>query len=113
MWRSQGAANPGHLVGDSRHKRKSIDTYRAHIAKSINSWCRAHHIDRDKSIFLEAKFFEDLELLRFNPGGPVAQYHSAARGMSILACRSLTVVEAELCQEYKEAAVLGQMANLK
>jgi hypothetical protein len=85
-------------------KGKSIDTYRAHIAKAIESWCHAHHIDRDKSIFLEAKFFEDLVALRFNPGGPVAQYHSAARGMSMLACRSLLAVEAEQSREYKEAA---------
>jgi hypothetical protein len=41
-------------------KGKSFDTYRAHIAKSINLWCHSHHIDRDKSIFLESKFFEDL-----------------------------------------------------
>jgi hypothetical protein len=85
-------------------KGKSIDAYRAHIAKAINAWCRAHHIGRDKSIFLKAKFFEDLVALRFNPGGPVAQYHSAARGMSILACRLLTAVEAEQCREYEEAA---------
>jgi hypothetical protein len=85
-------------------KGKSIDTYCAHIATSINSWCQAHHIDRDKSIFLEAKFFEDLVALCFNPGGPVAQYHSASRGISILACRSLTAVEAKQCRKYQEAA---------
>jgi hypothetical protein len=85
-------------------KGKSIDTYWAHIAKAIESWCCAHHIDRDKSIFLEAMFFEDLIALRFNPGGPVAQYHLAAHGMSMLACRSLLAVEAEQSREYEEAA---------
>ena len=50
------------------------------------------------------KFFEDLVALQFNPGGPVAQFHSVAQGMSMLACRSLTAVEAELCREYEEAA---------
>jgi len=50
-------------------KGKSFDTYRAHIAKSLELWCRSHHIDCDKSIFLEANFFEDLVALRFNPGG--------------------------------------------
>jgi hypothetical protein len=54
-------------------KEKSFDTYPTNIAKSINLWCRSHHIDCDKSIFLKAKFFEDLVALRFNPGGPVAQ----------------------------------------
>jgi hypothetical protein len=28
-------------------KGKNFDTYRAHLAKSINLWCRSHHIDRD------------------------------------------------------------------
>ena len=41
-------------------KGRSFDTYRAHIAKSLDWWCRSHHIDWDKLVFLEAKFFEDL-----------------------------------------------------
>ena len=61
-------------------------------------------LDRDKSIFFEAKFFEDLVALRFNPGGPVVQYHSLARGMLMLACRSLTPMAAEFFREYEEAA---------
>ena len=85
-------------------KGKSFDTYHAHIAKSIDLWCRSHHIDRDKSIFLESKFFEDLVAMRFNPGGPVAQFHSVAWGMLMLACRSLTAVDAEFFREYEEAA---------
>jgi len=85
-------------------KGKSFDSYRAHIAKSLKLWCRSHHIDRDKSIFLEEKFLEDLVALRFNPGGPVVQYHSVARGMSMLTCRSLTAMAAEFCREYEEAA---------
>ncbi len=72
--------------------------------KSIDAWCRLHHINCNKSLFLEAKFFEDLVALRFNPGGPVAQFHSAARGMSMLACWSLKAAEAEHCHEYEEAA---------
>jgi hypothetical protein len=31
-------------------------------------------VKRDKSIFLDSKFFEDLVALRFNLGGAVAQY---------------------------------------
>jgi len=38
-------------------KGKSCDTYRTHITKLLELWCRLHHIDRGKSIFLEAKFF--------------------------------------------------------
>jgi hypothetical protein len=85
-------------------KGKSFDSYRAHLAKSIDAWCRLHYIDHNKSLFLEEKFFEDLVALRFNPGGPVAQFHLAARGMSMLACRSLMAAEAEHCRRYKEAA---------
>ena len=59
-------------------KGNSFDTYRAHIAKSHELWCRSHHIDHNKYIFLEAKFFEDLVALCFNPGGAVAQFHSVA-----------------------------------
>jgi hypothetical protein len=42
---------------------KSINSYWAHLSKSIESWCRAHHINHDKSLFLEAKFFKDLVAL--------------------------------------------------
>jgi hypothetical protein len=59
-------------------KGKSFDSYRTHIAKSVDAWCRSHHIDRDKSIFLESKIFKDLVALRFNSGGPVAQYQLVA-----------------------------------
>jgi hypothetical protein len=84
-------------------KGKSYDSYRAHLAKSTNAWCRANHIERDKSIYLPTKFFEYLVALRFNPGGPVAQYSSVAKGMSMLACRSVTAVEAKYQQGYEEA----------
>jgi len=92
------------VIQSTKGKSFDFDTYSAHIAKSLELWCRSHHIDCDKSIFLEAKFFEDLVALLFNPGGPVAQYHSVARGMSMLACRSLTAMAAEFCREYEEAA---------
>jgi hypothetical protein len=87
-------------------KGKSHDSYRNHLKKSMESWCRSRYIERDKSIYLTAKFFKDLVALRFNPGGPVAQYESAARGISILACRSLTALEAETQQGYEEASEL-------
>jgi hypothetical protein len=85
-------------------KGKSFDTYRAHLAKSVDSWCHSHHIECNKSIFLDSKFFEDLEALHFKPGGLVVQYTSAAWGMLMLACRSLTAVEVEYWWEYKEVA---------
>jgi hypothetical protein len=50
-------------------KSKSLDTYRAHLAKSVKSWCRSYHTDRNKLIFLDSKFFKNLVALQFNPGG--------------------------------------------
>jgi hypothetical protein len=87
-------------------KGKAYDSFRDHLKKSIESWCRSCHIKRDKSIYLTAKFFEDLVALRFNPGGPVAQYYLAAIGISVLACSSLTAVKAETQRGYEEASEL-------
>jgi hypothetical protein len=38
-------------------KGKRFDTYCTHLEKSIKSWYHSHHIDRDKLIFLDSKFF--------------------------------------------------------
>jgi hypothetical protein len=51
-------------------KGKSFHSYRAHLSKSTESWCRVNHIERYKSIYLPSKFFEELVALCFNPGGP-------------------------------------------
>ena len=104
MWRPIAQHIPAIWSVIQATKGKSFDTYHTNLAKSIDLWCRSHHIDRDKSIFLKAKFLEDLVALRFNPGDPVGQFHSVGQGMSKLAFRSLTAVEAELCWEYEEAA---------
>ncbi len=42
--------------------------------------------------------------LCFNLGGPVEQYMWAAQGMLMLACHSLTAVEAEYQQGHEEVA---------
>ncbi len=44
--------------------------------------------------------------LRFNPGGPVAQYDSVNKGISMLVCRSLLAAEVELQRGYEEATEL-------
>jgi len=85
-------------------KGRSYDTYRAHLSKSMDTWARANHIELDKSTHFDSKFFEDLVALRFNLGGPVVHYQSAARGMSMLACRSVFAVDAELSKDWEEAA---------
>jgi hypothetical protein len=51
-------------------KGKSFDTYCTHLARSVKLWCHSHHIDKDKLICLNLKFFEDLAALQFNLGGP-------------------------------------------
>ncbi len=87
-------------------KEKAYDTYRDHIKKSIEMWCRKCNIERDKSIFLKQSFFDDLVKLCFNPGGPVAQYDSVDRGISMLVCQSLSAAEVELQRGYEEATEL-------
>ena len=80
-------------------KGKSYDSYCAHISKAMETWAHANHIEVDKSIHLDSKFFDDLVALRFNPGGPVVQYQSAARGMSMLACRAVSAVDAKYLRD--------------
>jgi hypothetical protein len=80
-------------------KGKSYDSYRAHISNAMEAWARTNHIEVDKSIHLDSKFFDDLVALRFNPGGPVVQYQSAARGMSMLACRAVSAVDAKYLRD--------------
>ncbi len=65
----------------------------------------------DKSIYLTARFFENLLALWFNPGGPVVQYESATRGISMLACRSLMTVKAEYQRGYEEATEQTRMTR--
>jgi hypothetical protein len=38
-------------------KRKAYNTYRDHLKKSIEMWCRRRNIERDKAIFLKQSFF--------------------------------------------------------
>ncbi len=64
---------------------------------------QANHIEWDKSIYLPSKFFEELVALRFNLGGPVVQFSLVTKGISMLACRAVTAVEAEYQRGYKEA----------
>ncbi len=80
-------------------KGKSYDSYRAHILTAMETWARTNHIEVDKSIHLDSKFFNNLVALRFNPGGPVVQYQLAARGMSMLACRSVSAVDAKYSRD--------------
>jgi hypothetical protein len=98
-----GAHIPTIWAAIQASKGKSYDSYRAHISKAMETWAHANHIEVDKSIHLDLKFFDDLVALRFNPGGPVCQYQSAARGMSMLACHSVSAVDAEYSRDWEEA----------
>ncbi len=84
-------------------KGKAYGTYHGDLKKSIESWCRTRHIKQDTSIYLSVKFFDNLVVLGFNPGGPAAQYNSVGRGISKLACHSLMAIKAEYQRGYKEA----------
>ncbi len=102
MWHLQRTTDSPHLGGDSGKQREKFVTYCAHLPKSTESWCRLHHNDRDKLIFLNSKL--DLVALKFDPGGPMAQYQLVVQELLMLACRSLTAVEAEYHWDYEEVA---------
>ncbi len=53
-----------------------------------------HHIDRDKLIFLNSKL--NLVALKFNLGGPMAQYQMVVQELLMLACTAGTCMELKL-----------------
>ena len=61
-------------------------------------------MERDKSIFLKQQYLDDLVKLRFNPGGRVAQYESADKGISMLVCQSLSAAEVENLRGYEDSS---------
>ena len=61
-------------------------------------------MERDKSIFLKQQYLDDLVKLRFNPGGRVAQYESADKGISMLVCRSLSAAEVENLRGFEDSS---------
>ncbi len=99
---------PRKREGDEKNRVKS-NTFVSILvpySRPLTSWCRTHNMEQDKSIFLKQQFLDDLVKLRFNPGGRVAQYDSADKGVSMLVCRSLTALEVEQLRGYEEASEL-------
>lgn len=84
-------------------KTKSIDTHRLHLREAMNRWARLHGVACNKGLFLTKAAIEDIVNLRFNPGGSVAYYATAEKGLSLLLCRSRPGEERELARQHEIA----------
>lgn len=83
---------------------KNIDIHRLHLREAMTSWATKWGVTITSGIQLSKLAIEDIVNLRFNPGGSVAYYASADKGISILLCRSRP-------GEEREAARLRELAE--
>lgn len=84
-------------------KTKSINTHRLHLRESMNRWASTNGVSCNKGLFLSKAAIEDIVNLRFNPGGSVAYYATAEKGISILLCCSRPGEERELARQQEIA----------
>ncbi len=56
----------------------------------MTDWAYNRHIQIDTGVFLDVDVVKAIVDLKFNPGEGVAHLNSAAKGLSILACRART-----------------------
>jgi hypothetical protein len=66
-------------------------------------WSYQRRIPIDTGVFLDVDLVKAVVELKFNPGEGVAHLNSAAKGLSILACRGRTSGEIERQKEREEA----------
>ena len=59
--------------------------WRKHLWKAMTKWADNHKVEIDHSVFLEQWWLEDMLDVKPNPGGPVAIYAQAEKGVSPLA----------------------------
>ena len=69
----------------------------------MNDWSYQRRIPIDTGVFLDVDLVKAIVKLKFNPGEGVAHLNSAAKGLSILACRARTSGEIERQKEREEA----------
>jgi len=67
---------------------KNIDTHRLHLREAMQKWAAKWGVTITRGIHLPKIAIEDIVHLRFNPGGSVAYYASADKGISLLLCRN-------------------------
>jgi hypothetical protein len=84
-------------------KQKNLDVFRRQILSRMTDWAYDRRIQIDTGVFLDVDLVKAIVDLKFNPGEGVAHLNSAAKGLSILACRARTTGEIERLKEREEA----------
>ena len=84
-------------------KQKNIDIFRRQLLARMMDWSYQRRIPIDTGVFLDVDLVKAVVELKFNPGEGVAHLNSAAKGLSILACRGRTSGEIERQKEREEA----------
>ena len=69
-------------------KQKNFDIFRRQLLTRMNDWSYQRRIPIDTGVFLDVDLVKAIVELKFNPGEGVAHLNSAAKGLSILACRA-------------------------
>lgn len=67
---------------------KNLDTHRLHLQEAMQNWAGKRGVTITRGIHLSKIAIEDIVHLRFNPGGSVAYYASADKGILLLLCRN-------------------------
>jgi len=76
-------------------KQKNHDVFRRQLLARMTDWAYDCRITIDTGVFLDVETVKAIVDLKFNPGEGVAHLNSAAKGLSILACRARTTGEIE------------------
>ena len=66
---------------------KNVDTIRLHIKTSMRRWATRYCVNIHNGLHLSTPTIEAIRNVLFNPGGGVAYFSSAEKGISILTCQ--------------------------
>ena len=80
-------------------KKKNVDACRRYLMKGMTDYVYNRRILIDGGIYLEQVTMKAILELRFNPGEGMAYVQSAAKGLSLLCCRSRANNETEEIKE--------------
>jgi hypothetical protein len=83
--------------------KKNLDIFRRQLLARMMDWSYQRRIPIDTGVFLDVDLVKAIVELKFNPGEGVAHLNSAAKGLSILACRGRTSGEIKRQKEREEA----------
>ena len=69
---------------------KNMDTRRLNRGNVMKEWATHMSVEIDDSVYFNKSTIEDIVNLHFNPGGCLATFKSAEKGISFLACTPCT-----------------------